>query len=209
MKLPWTKPAAASLDELREQLDEARKANAEAQEGVAQALAAFDADPTDAAAKALSKAREHADVMREHLGRAERLFKAAEERAAEERRKALQAKRVELDKTLAAPALAAERAPLENEEIDLLVKLAIVRARRRELERQIVSRQHRLRTVREELGETVGPLMAPSFDPSPLRVVAALEERARAEQDDDVRRALREVARGADPRNTIHAGIGG
>src|SRR6478735_7632365 len=106
MKFPWSpKPRNAPLDELREQLTNARTAYQSAQAATQAAQTAFDDDGAASAEKALLGARSAENSAAEHLARAERLISAAEAQRAAEERSRLQAKRAELEVKTTLPAL--------------------------------------------------------------------------------------------------------
>jgi len=74
----WLRSREATLEELREQVTGAEGAYADALTAVATAQAAFDESGSDAAAKALLRAREAAGLAGEQIERAKRLHASGE-----------------------------------------------------------------------------------------------------------------------------------
>jgi len=154
MKFPWSpKPRNAPLDELREQLTNARSAYQSAQAATQAAQIAFDDDGAATAEKALLAARSAEQSAAEHLARAERLVGAAEAQRAADERARLQKKRAELEAKTTLPALLKVCDPDFQRAADALVAFADARVAlaRRAAEFQALERE--LEGVTQALGQ--------------------------------------------------------
>jgi hypothetical protein len=149
----FIKPNGASLEELHAQLDAARAARQEAEDAFVKVRAAFDADPSSE--PELLAARDAELLAVEHVGRAERLLKAGEEKAAAERKARLKQRREELEAQLQGGVLKQRREPGVRAEVTALVAAAEARLARRREEEVIASLQFELVEVRKQLGEPV------------------------------------------------------
>lgn len=181
----WIKPREATVADLEEQMEAATIAKADADRRYDAAIAAFDADPTSGATKALSQARESAQVAADHVGRAERLLAAAKDRErarldaeARARIKSLQA---EID-----GALKARRNELAEQEADAFAQVVDVHHQRLLHERHVVRLQHEIRSLKLGVGESVPELrVEPTFI---YGIDEQLRERALRLNGDDPRR---------------------
>lgn len=141
-----------SVDELRLQLAETKRAQASAQGAVAAAEAAFDDAGDSATAKALSKARDVLLEATEHVARAERLVKAGEERATARKREEQEALFDELSQKTTEEAAAEAGRKFGEEEADLVIRLAIIRAKRK----QVRDALRALEVQRDGVGRSLG-----------------------------------------------------
>lgn len=152
MKLPWIKPPTATVAELREQLEHAQSAHTDAEKAIAVAQSDFDAAVTPTTEKALRSARETAQASAEHLGRAQRLLAAAEEREATKQRQEFERQKADIEKSLAALRKRASD-DLIDAEVEALGAVADVRVQRLELRDEIREVRRNLAIVRGKLGE--------------------------------------------------------
>lgn len=181
--------------ELRKQLVAAEEAQKTAETAVASAQKAFDAEGSDAAGKALLKARDALALKAEHVARARRLLDEAEAREAEAERQRLMARVEEIEMLISGPAVRAIAAPLIAEELALLEGVAQFRARRIARGEELRKLEIELLNTRKSLGEDVGGwAFANATNPleSHLDVDAAIEERAR-KLEEPLRSLLREL----------------
>lgn len=189
MKLPWTpKPRTASLEELREQLANAKATHVDAQTATHSAQVAFDDAGDPSAEKALLAARAAEQSASEHLARAERLAAAAEEKRKAEERTELERQATEIETKL-------------NDGNPESARLAQVMARqllefsntRAESRANLVARQQlrsQLDSIRVQLGAPMRTVYGHEFDVEPLHqpVAEILTETARKLPMDDPRR---------------------
>ncbi|MDB4988669.1 MAG: hypothetical protein JWN04_3847 [Myxococcaceae bacterium] len=178
--LDWIKPQGASLAELIAQLDAAKTQALESEHATATALTKFDADGSDASAKALAKARESEATAREHVGRAQRLLDAAKTVEAAKARKAMQLRKADLEVDLDPANVSAIREPGASEETKALLAAIEVNARRIELEVELSEKRSELRRLREQLGEAVEPVRIESIEPSRIPIAMALADQRHA-----------------------------
>lgn len=169
LRLPWTpKPRTASLEELREQLANAKASHADAQKATASAQAVFDDSGDASAEKALLAARAAEQSAGEHLARAERLADAAETQRKAEQRADLEREAAKLTAELAAPD--PEEARLVAEEAAAYEKAVNVRLARRANNESRVERMWRLQHISRELGGESRSLYHHEANPEPSHV---------------------------------------
>lgn len=188
----WLRPKTATRAELETQLSAAQKTLAAAKEATASAVADFDEDPSASATKALMKAREAEAAAGEHLGRAERLFAAAVEREAKQKRAALIEQERELEASLTHTMLEKERAESLAAEVDALILATKAHAKRCAVESAIDARRSKLENVRRELGKPVDGLRYRLFhgsnEPSDVDVGDALAAYAASREGESAHR---------------------
>ncbi|HEY4158681.1 MAG TPA: hypothetical protein VGM29_11315 [Polyangiaceae bacterium] len=178
MKLPWTPaPRTASLEELREQLSNAKATHADAQKATSSAQAAFDDAGDPSAEKALLAARGTEQSIGEHLARAERLFAAADAARRAEERAELERKRDDLASKLSRAAITDAGSGLADAEYRARRAVADIVTQRLALTAEFRKLQHELRGVHSALG-----MPAPATDDSEY-ASALMPVRARLESD--------------------------
>lgn len=153
-QLPWSpKPRTAPLEELREQLANARSSHAAAQAATEGAQTVFDDTGEASAEKALLAARSAEQSAAEHLGRAARLVEAAEGQGRAEERAHLQARRAELEAKTTLPALLAACDPDFRRAADALVAFADARVALAKRSVEFAALERELEGVAQALGE--------------------------------------------------------
>jgi len=151
---PWSlKPRTASLEELREQLGNARASYESAQAATQSAQTVFDDAGEASAEKALLAARSAEQSAAEHLGRAERLVEAAENQRKAEERARLKARRAELEAQTSFPALNAACGPLFQAAADHLAAFADARVALAKQAADFLALETELEAVTVALGE--------------------------------------------------------
>lgn len=189
----WIKTKEAALADLEEQLRGATLAKVEADRRYEAAVAAFDADPTTGATKALSQAREAAQVAADHVGRAERLLAAGEERdrARKEHESRIRIKQLEADLE---GSLKRRREELAEQEADAFGQVVEVHHQRFQHEQAIDRAKSEIRNLKRELGE---PIKDDGYAAWPITVVGVhdrlIQRAARLAGEDPRRRWLHEL----------------
>jgi hypothetical protein len=149
--LSWLKPRDATLSDLQHQLTEARAAHQQSIEAVAIAQVTFDDDPS--ALRGLLEAQQAERSAAAHVGRAERLFEAANAKAQAEERVKLERRFEKLQEQLSLPALQRLRAPTRDAEIEALKHVVAAHVERLKVETQVRELESDLKRVRVQLGE--------------------------------------------------------
>lgn len=181
MAFDWIKRRTATLTELQAQHESAASACSAAETSVQAAQAAFDDDGSDTCARALAKARESADLTREHLSRARRLLDEASAKAAAELRAQREARLAEVDAWLAGPGYSAARAAAIEAVATALRGAAKVYADSGAIEAEIRKHEHERMTLRVALGQSEADAVAgcvSSFGASLSGIVRALDKHA-------------------------------
>ncbi|HEX3851931.1 MAG TPA: hypothetical protein VHW01_13255, partial [Polyangiaceae bacterium] len=166
LKLPWTpKPRTASLEELREQLANAKASHAEALKATGSAQATFDDAGDTSAEKALTAARAAEQSASEHLARAQRLASAAEARRKAEERAELEREATDLESELGAPD--PEEVRLVAAEVAAYTAAVTARLDRYVHNQARIDRKRRLHGIRRQLGHDAQDLQLHSVNPEP------------------------------------------
>lgn len=153
----WIKPKEATVADLEEQMEAATIAKADADRRYDSAIAAFDSNPTAGATKALSQARESAQVAADHVGRAERLLAAAKDRERARHEADARARVKSLQAEIDGP-LKRRRSELAEQEADAFAQVVDVHHQRLLHERQVEGLQREIRSLKLGVGEPVADL---------------------------------------------------